>query len=444
MHMLAVLRELDRKYMREIVVVGVHSAKFQAEKAAANLRPAVGRLRVNHPVVNDKDFQVWQSYAVEAWPTLIFVGPTGKIIGTHQGEASRQALDRSIAALVREYDDQGSLRREPLPWQRQREEAKTGRLYFPGKVLAAASGRLLIADTGHHRLLVAGMDGAVRQVIGEGRPGLRDGSLQSSRFDSPEGMALRGESLFVADTENHAVRRVDLEKATVETVAGTGEQAMSRVQGGPARLTALSPPWDLAFHRGTFYIAMAGTHQIWTLDAKGEKVSVFAGTGGEGIRDGPREAAWFAQPSGLVLDGDTLYIADSEASAIRWLALGPGDGVGTVVGMGLFEFGDVDGVGTGVRLQHPLGLAVVKGLLYVADSYNQKIKRISPVARESATYAGSGEPGLRDGVGLAASFHEPGGISYASGRLYVADTNNHVIRVVELATAEVWTLELRD
>ena len=443
MHMLAVLRELERKYPQEIVIIGVHSAKFLAEKAASNLRPAVRRLRVDHPVVNDKDFQVWRSYRVQAWPTLVFIDPIGRVIDTSQGEVPLPALDRTMAGLIREYDQQGLLHREPLSWQREREEAKTGLLYFPGKVaVSGSSGRLFIADTGHHRLLIAGMDGSIQGIVGDGHPGLRDGGLQDCRFDAPEGMALYGERLFVADTENHAIRRVDLEKATVETIAGTGEQAMAPVKGGPARQTALSSPWDLAIHQGTLYIAMAGTHQIWSLDLISEKVSVFAGTGNEGIRDGSREAAWFAQPSGLGLDGDQLYVADSETSAIRRITLGPGDGVGTILGLGLFEFGDVDGIGGMVRLQHPLGLTVAEGVLYVADSYNHKIKRISPSVKEAKTYAGSGGPGLRDGVGPAAAFHEPGGLSYAAGRLYVADTNNHAIRVIDMATKEVRTLDL--
>jgi len=440
--MLAVLRELEHKYKQEVVTIGVHSAKFAAEKEIINLRPAVRRLRIGHPVVNDKDFRVWQEYAVHSWPTLIFIDPVGRVIGKHEGGIPFAALGRLVEDMVRDFDARGMLNRAPLLFQ---QEIEPTFLYFPGKVLAdSRSGRLFIADTGHHRIVIAGLDGRVQQVIGAGGPGYRDGSFATCSFDAPQGMALLGESLFVADTENHVVRRVDLRKGIVETIAGTSDQGRPRVRRGLARQVPLSSPWDLAVRRDTLYIAMAGFHQLWALDLVGETMSVFAGTGHEGIRDGSRERAWLAQPSGLTIEDERLYFADSESSAIRWVDLGPKAEAGTIVGLGLFDFGDVDGTGDAVLLQHPLGVAVLDGVLYVADTYNHKIKQVFPSTRETTTFAGSGVPGNQDGIGRAAGFHEPGGISAAEGRLYVADTDNHAIRVIDLTTGEVRTLEIRE
>src|SRR5207253_7133841 len=129
------------------------------------------------------------------------------------------------------------------------------------------------------------------------------------------------------------------------------------------------------------FVAMAGHHQIWKLDLEKAVIWPFAGSGREYIRDGPLAVSSFAQPSGLTSDGTTLYVADSEVSAIRAVPLdGKGD-VKTVVGEGLFEFGDVDGMGNQVRLQHALGVAYHQGKLYVADTYNSKIKIIDPLKR---------------------------------------------------------------
>ncbi len=445
--MLAVLRELEHKYSREVVIIGVHSAKFLAEKAEANLRYATRRLQVDHPVVSDKDFKIWHEYVVRAWPTLIFIDPQGRIVGKHEGEAPLAALDGLVADLVQSYESEGTLSREPLSLKPELDEAKAGTLYFPGKILADKhSGRLIIADTGHHRMIVAGVDGKVWDIAGGGEPGLKDGDFTTSRFDSPQGMALRGDILFLADTGNHVIRRLDLELRTVDTIAGTGIQSISRVNEGPARDIALSSPWDLALQGEYLFIAMAGLHQIWLMDLQTHTVSVFAGAGPEGVRDGPREAAWFAQPSGLAREpeDDLLYVADSEASAIRWIDLGPRGGVHTLVGLGLFEFGDVDGAGASVRLQHALGVAASEGVLYIADTYNNKIKRAMPGTREVATFAGDGRPGARDGSAGDASFNEPGGLSATGGLLYVADTNNHVIRVIDLASRDVRTLEIAE
>jgi hypothetical protein len=114
----------------------------------------------------------------------------------------------------------------------------------------------------------------------------------------------------------------------------------------------------------------------------------------------------------------------------------------TIVGTGLFDFGDVDGTGDAVRLQHPLGVVYHNGLLYVADTYNHKIRRIDPESTETSTFLGSGEDGWRDGGDPL--FDEPGGVSIAGDKLYIADTNNHNIRVADLQTGDTGTLVLID
>jgi sugar lactone lactonase YvrE len=281
----------------------------------------------------------------------------------------------------------------------------------------------------------------VQQVVGCGEEGLQDGPAATARFSAPQGMAVADGSLYVADTESHAVRRIDLSDWSVETVAGTGEQADRQVTEGDGRRTALSSPWDLAVSGATLTIAMAGLHQLWSLDLGTGVVRPFAGSGREGIEDGPATSAWFAQPSGLAAAGERLYVADSETSAIREVSL-PSGRVSTVVGQGLFEFGDVDGVGDAVRLQHPLGIWHHDGALYVADSYNNKVKRVLPRTRASATLLGDGAPGYQDGAPGAARFREPGGLCVADGRLYVADTNNHAIRVADLGSLQVETLKI--
>ncbi len=438
------MRKLERKYSRELAVVGVHSPKFIAEKDTESVRQAILRLNVGHPVVNDRDFRVWQAYGVRAWPTLMFIDPQGKVIGKHEGEFPLESFDQLIGAMVREFDARGLIERRPLDLTLADERRPTP-LRFPGKLLAhEARGRLIVSDTGHNRIVIAALDGTVRQVIGTGAAGFEDGTVDTATFYQPQGVDLDGETLYVADTENHALRVVDLVRGTVSTVAGTGAQLMGPRAGGPARRTALSSPWDLAILSGVLYVAMAGTHQLWAMPLGGTEIRPHSGNGREALVDGPREHASMNQPSGLSSDGTLLYVADSEASAIRAVDPQPGGEIRTIVGEGLFEFGDQDGVGrTAVRLQHPLGVAWHAGSLYVADTYNHKIKRLDPRTGECRTFLGSGEAGHRDGPLSAASLSEPSGLGVARGRLYVADTNNHAVRVADLGTGDVTTVLLR-
>jgi sugar lactone lactonase YvrE len=271
-----------------------------------------------------------------------------------------------------------------------------------------------------------------------GEPGKADGAFAKARFNDPQGMALKGDTLYVADRKNHLIRALDLKKQTVRTVAGTGEQGRDRDADGPALKTGLNSPWDLWLEGNRLCIAMAGHHQIWVMDLARKQIAAFAGSGREDLRDGSLSRSEFAQPSGLCSDGKTLYVADSETSSIRAVPLTGRGEVRTIVGEGLFDFGDVDGVGDRVRLQHALGVACHDGLLYVADTYNSKIKVLDPVKRTCKTFLG-GEP---DGWLATPLFNEPGGICYAAGKLYVADTNAHRIRVVDLKTKTVSTLRL--
>ena len=441
MHIFPQLRKLERKYAAELMVLGVHSAKFPNEKDGENLHQAVRRLELEHPVVNDADFRVWREYACRAWPTLMFIDPEGKVIGKHEGELAYEDLDRLLDRMVAEFDGLGLLNRQPIAYTRPA-VAETA-LSFPGKVLAdGEGGRLFIADSNHNRIVVAGLDGAVLQVIGSGVEGLADGDFAAAQFNHPQGIARAGETLYVADTENHALRQIDLAAGAVKTIAGNGNQGMRRSSFGPGPTVELNSPWDLAHHDHKLYIAMAGCHQLWLLTLADGEIGPYAGSGAENITDGGLAGANLAQPSGIATDGNRLYFADSETSAIRSADLAPNGRVRTIVGLGLFEFGDFDGAGHHVRLQHPLGVAWHDGMLYVADTYNHKIKVIDPAQRTAVTLLGCGRAGHRDGPGPAAAFAEPGGLSIADGQIYIADTNNHCLRVADLSTREVTTLEL--
>jgi DNA-binding beta-propeller fold protein YncE len=439
-HIIPDLKKLEAKYANQLVVIGVHSAKFDNEKETENIRRIIMRYEIEHPVYNDADFRVWQSYAVRAWPTQVLIDPAGYLIGGVAGEGNYEILDQAIAKAIADFRKRGELNEEPLKLSLERAKVGDLPLAFPGKIVAdEKTDRLFIADSNHNRIVVTKLDGAVLETIGNGRTGKTDGSYEQASFFRPQGMALDGEFIYVADTENHLVRRIDLQKRTVQTIAGTGEQTRDYFKRGPALTVALSSPWDLTLVGRTLYIAMAGPHQIWKLDLETQEVSTFAGSGREARLDGSLLEAGFAQPSGITNNGQSLFVADSESNIIRVIDIAKAT-VKTLVGGDLFEFGDVDGRNDDVRLQHPLGILALGDKLLIADTYNHKIKELDPMNQSVRSLLGTGKPGQADGT--SPSFYEPAGLAVAKGKLYIADTNNHAIRVVDLKTKSVSTLRI--
>jgi len=443
--MLPQLRRLEAQFPNHLEIIGVHAGKFPAEKESANLRAAVDRLEIHHAVVNDADFRIWTGFAVRAWPTLMFVDPDGRVFAKHEGEFPEEPVAEMIAEALAGYETAGLL--EPTPLPATPALAGGGILRYPEKILADPHGdRLFIADTGHHRLLHTDRSGQIVATFGDGEPALRDGDARNARFQQPRGMALGadGATVFVADSGNHAIRAVDLATGQVTTVAGTGDLGRIRVPG-PARTTPLRSPWDLAWVGDELWIAMAGSHQVWALDPTSDTLRVAAGTGVESIHDGPLVEATFAQPSGFSIIDNQLFLADAETSSVRRLDLTTGR-VRRLVGRGLFDFGDADGRGDEVRLQHALAVAARHEgdeiAVYIADSYNDKIKRLDPATRETETVAGNGH-GFEDGQAADAAFWEPAGLSLHDDDLFIADTNNHAIRRLSLVDYAVTTLNVR-
>jgi DNA-binding beta-propeller fold protein YncE len=445
---LPVVHRLEEKYSADLVVIGVHAGKFIAERMTENIRAATRRLGVTHPVVNDRHFRTWRAYNVQAWPTVVLLSPDGQYIGQHSGEFPFEAFDQIIGTAAQAYRAEGLMSSDPLTFPPDPAPAVTSSLYFPGKVLAdPTANRLFISDTAHNRVLVTtlsddGLSATVTQTIGSGSPGMQDGPFTEAVLNRPEGLALQDNTLYIADTENHSIRAANLDTTTLTTIAGTGEQGYSRA-GGIGTDAALNSPWDLLESDNYLYIAMAGTHQIWRMTLSTARVEPFAGSGRENIDDAPNPSATLAQPSGLTTDAQRLFFADSESSAVRAADFSPDGYVQTLLGSGLFDFGDRDGKSIEVKLQHCLGVAYHNGAIYIADTYNNKIKRLDLATKECHTVYGSGNP---------PDLFEPGGLSvYHNGttsRLYIADTNNHRILCASInpdgALGEPEPIQFRD
>jgi hypothetical protein len=440
-----------------VVVIGVHCPKFTSEQDTENLRQAIMRHEIEHPVVNDAGFEIWQSYTVRAWPTFVVIDPKGKIVASQSGEIEVEEYVPMLERLMSDFEAQDSLDRRPLELKPEA-HAEPARLFnYPSKIHFSPDGRCFMADTGHHRIIElkleeGSLSGQIQRVLGCGLPGFEDGPAETAAFHNPRGMAFLNNTLYVADTDNHAIRAIHPETGQVRTVAGTGRKGAGRLPGPTPLQTDLRSPWALlAVEEATrerkpvLFIAMAGSHQIWLLFQE-TRIGVFAGNGREALVDGPVDKASFNQPSDLALGLNHLLVVDPEASAIRGITLSEELRVITLLGEGLFEFGDVDGVGKKARLQHPTGLAFADSVLFtvptifIADSYNHKIKTLDPSSGRVQTLIGTGEPDLKDGEFEHACLYQPEGAAFYQDKLYIADTNNHLIRVADFTERRLVTL----
>ncbi len=444
LHVLEELRPLEHRYADVLVTVGVHSPKFAHEADHDAVRAAVARYAVRHPVLDDPDLTTWQAYAVRAWPTLTLIDPEGFIVAQLSGEGHAHTLDALLAELVAEHGARGTLRRGDSPYVPV--PPRPGTLSFPGKVVRLPdTGTLLVSDTAGHALVELGEDlQTVVRRIGTGERGLVDGPGERAEFAEPQGLCLLpeevaervGYDVVVADSVNHALRGVRLADATVRTLAGTGrawtrtDPLPTRAAPAPGRSSALSTPWDVAWWPalGQVVVAMAGIHQLWCFDPLGGgSVAVLAGTTNEGLRDGPAEAAWFAQTSGLSAsaDGATLWLADAETSSLRALRLeGERVRVRTHVGTGLFDFGLRDGPAAHALLQHPLGVtALPDDSVAIADTYNGAVRRYDPSTGQVSTLA----------TGLA----EPSGAAVDGEHLVVVESAAHRLSRIRLGAAAI-------
>ncbi len=443
-HIIPDLKRLEAEFGDHLVVIGVHSGKYATEHEDESIREAARRYGLEHAVVNDPDFEFWGRYGARAWPTVVVIDPAGKLVGQHSGEGIYPLLQPILASLL-EREFAGSLSDASIGLAPESTVVATV-LSYPGKVWAdERSQTLYIADSGHNRILVATLNGELKRAIGTGEEGFADGGANEATFRQPQGLALSddGKTLYVADTRNHAIRAIAVESGEVTTIAGTGKQLDRLPQGqSDPRKTAMASPWDVASTGTTLFVTMAGIHQVWKIDLQRGTVEVFAGTSREGIDNGDRlRSATLAQPSGVGILGGALYWVDPESSSVRSVDLDGTADVRTLIGTGLFDYGDEDGKGKSAKIQHAQGLAIAGDLLLVADTYNHKLKSVTTGTAQVVTLAGSVR-GYADGVGDEAEFDEPGGVGFAAGVAYVADTNNHLIRTVELPTGLVRTLTL--
>ncbi|TCS96713.1 thioredoxin-like domain-containing protein [Hazenella coriacea] len=446
-HVLQELSDLEKYRGEPFIVIGVHTAKFTNEQDPANIAQAIARYEIKHPIIVDSSNRIRDEYTVKAWPTLYLLGADGKIIDQWVGEGHQHDIDQAIAQSLKEARQQNRLSRQKVKITRTFPPRST--LSFPGKITFHPNNEhLFVSDTNHHRILeleFLDKDKAqVVQVIGKGKKGRRDSSFQMSTFNRPHGLEATDQYLYVCDTGNHLIRQIDLIHQQVHTIAGTGTKAPFGEKGGNALQTPLSSPWDLAISGNHCYIAMAGSHQVWDLNLENQELHALTGSGWEGLTDGPSLEAHLAQPSGISIDAKHLYFVDSESSALRRYSFKTKE-LSTLIGTGLFSFGLVDGPFSNSLMQHPVGIDLVDHEIYIADTYNHSIRVVNLQSKEVHTLISRKQSDvcqIEDEDCLILPLYEPSDVTVHQGKLYIADTNNHLIRIFDLTTKDFSTVEI--
>jgi DNA-binding beta-propeller fold protein YncE len=407
------LRVLGRKYRDDVVIISVHSPRFPAEIRRSHVLKAINKYHVNHPVVHDPDMKLWNMYGIKGWPTQVLIDREGALLGAISGAGKLPQLDQIIKYQLEKSSSKPVKR---IASTRRHAAEPRSVLSFPGRILATGD-RLYVADSGHNRILVMSLKGHVLRQYGSEAAGFLDGNGTGAAFNNPQGMTLADDFLYVADEGNHAIRRIHTRTDDVDTIAGTGK--VGQPATGPCATpvsAGLNSPSDVVFKDGKLYIAMPGFHQIWRLSLVSNKLEIFSGSGSVGLLDGPASTAVFSQPSGLTLLLNRLYVVDAGTSAVREVDVETG-AVRTIVGEGLFGFGDHDGTGRAARLQYPLDISAdpMHRMLWIADAYNNKIKRIGV----NSEFVSS--------VVVDRRLDEPGGLVFHDDTLYIANTNAHEI-----------------
>lgn len=421
-HILPYLKKLEQEFENDLIVLGVHSAKFEIEKASAQIRKAVAKYGIIHPVLNDHDSKIWDSYAIKAWPTLVLIDTKGKIVLQKSGENFYETFRNKI----KELQKLGGISSKKFDFG-EKNISENSVLQFPSKMTIDNAGNLWIADTGNNRVVQISGEGKILQIIGSGTQGFQEGSFEEAMFDEPQGLALKDNFLYIADTRNNRIRMADLKTKKVVSIAGNGTRSF--VKDFTAPVQSLNSPWDLFVQENTLWIANAGSHQILAIDLQSQQTFWRAGSGAEALYDGKNlQEAAFAQPSGLFAEKNTLYIADPEASAIRVLDT-QNNTLKTLLGKGLFYFGDADGSPDTAKLQHCLAVCKSENLLYIADTYNGKIKTFDLHTQVLQT--------------LISNLDEPNDLLIDKDFLYISNTNKHQILRYHLKTKELKNLIIR-
>ena len=407
------LGHLRNRYPDRLNVVAINVPRFDHEREPRRAGKRLGRHRFQFPIAHDADWTLWQHCGIEAWPTVVLVDVEGRMRERFVGDGQLREIDAAVSRLLGEATPR-SLNAERIEMRRGGEPMLP--LRFPSG-LALSGNYLYVADSGHHRVLECDLSGRVLRQFGSGGSGFIDGPMELAAFNRPQGLCIERDTLYIADTGNHAVRRVQLRGGDISTVVGAGRSGTPK-EGLVAdpRMVALDQPRAVSLSAGNLYIATAGDNRVWRFDLGTPGIALVAGSGRLAVVDGKAETVSFAEPTSLASVQQAIYICDAAGSAIRLANARTGQ-VSTVLGQDAWTHGNTDGARADARMQQPQAIALdpAAPVLWIADSGNDRLRSLRLGGGELTT------------VELPQRLHAPGGLVVADGVVWIADTDAHAV-----------------
>lgn len=413
------LAQLQLRHGDRLQALAVHVPRFDHERDARCIAGNLHRHGIELPLAHDPDWVLWQYYGIDAWPTVVLIDGEGRIRERIVGDGPIRELDARALALC---DAQ------PHP-----ENAATLRLRHDNEPLlplrfpvglAVDAKYLYVVDSGHQRVLECDHAGRVLRQFGSGDTGFIDGPAELAAFCRPHALCLQRGQLYVVDGGNHAVRRIDLRSGEVATLCGAGRPG-APVPGkvDDPRAVTFDQPSAATMVDDSLLIACRGDNRIWRYDLGKDRLDLLAGSGELAVRDGSGDGAAFAEPVGLAVVQQRVYVCDRAGSAIRSVAMRNRE-VATLVGSGGWSFGAADGARSEASLQAPLAIALDPDapLLWIADAGNNLLRMLRLGGGELSTCQ------------LSQPLHAPGGLAVGADAVWLADTNAHAVLRVDPAS----------
>lgn len=435
------LTQLQKEFPHIRVIVSLNP-KFDYPKKEADIMNELEKRQISLPVYLDKGFALWECMGVEFWPTTMFFGPQGSLLESREGRINLEELRMflpEVLSRLAPYTDKKAEQFYGMPpgrWNK-----RTVLEYPAGLAVNEKESMIFVSDQLGDRVLGLTIDGNVMYCIGNGDKGFQNGTLEQATLNGPRGLAMDSENfiLYIADTDNHAVRKVDLINDEVTTIVGAGRPPAKMPKKIVGPNSVINSPTDLLLEGNDLYISMQGSNQIWKMDLRTGVAEPIAGSETFGFSNGAALKSELAAPSGLASDvSGAIFFTDAQASALRYVDEGT---VETSIGEGVFTYGYADGKKDEVKLRYPNGIASHNKKIYLADTYNHCIRAIEPFKQKSETVAGNpNKAGYRNGFNPL--FNQPMDIAMLGKTMVIADAGNGAIRTLDIESGEVSSIAL--
>lgn len=418
------IKKLEEEFGSRLLVISIYLPLPQENKDNSSLRKSILKCDINYPAINDGDGKVHNHYKVKSSPTIIITDIRGKIFKRYDGDYQFDKLHKDINRIITRY--RFEINRDQLPLLLEKNNEITNVLRFPSKILYISNFQsqsgvipvIAISNSGNNEILISSLNGEIIEKIGSSVVGFEDGDFSKASFDNPTGLLFLDNMLYVADSNNHAIRLVNLKEKTVKTLMGSGVSGEAMSETIDSKSANLSSPNDLELFNDGILINNYGSNQILHYNLKTHKIAIFAGDGRELVYDGKYPHNSLARIKDLAIFNKKVYFIDGTTSSLRSL-----DSYGSIKTI----IANVNDTKTSIATNNPMAVYVDDTGIYIVDSVRSVVKRYDFSTKQLSTIAGS-----KRGFALSPKLQmdQPSSIISFLGNFYISDSNNN--RLIKL------------